>query len=333
MLKKTFFEKEERKKMDDQKKKELLDHEDDLLDTLAPDIQIRAMELKLSFPDFFIIDLLGSGAYGTVWRVRDLKDNIYIIKQMFVEDGDNEIKILELVKKNCKKYYPCILLIKKTSDYNYVVLENTPGYITLQNWIFRENKFLDSLLRHKDEKSIEVYAEKVSIIACKLFEVIDHLHNDDKIVHNDIKPTNILVDPKTYDIKLIDFGLACNKCEGRMFSGSGYYSPPEMPLADEKSDFNFYRMSDMYALGVTIFYMLYQLHYHSTYKKIIQNLFPGADESFRNFAAIYKLDPTMSKLKVLKLSKIYRITIPNLIEKMITLLSLNPSERETSLKC
>jgi len=39
---------------------------------------------------------------------------------------------------------------------------------------------------------------------------INHIHSY-KIVHCDIKAENILINPKTYDIKIIDFGLSSDR--------------------------------------------------------------------------------------------------------------------------
>lgn len=65
------------------------------------------------------------------------------------------------------------------------------------------NKDLDELI-HKlgtldNDLALQIIAELVN--------VIDYLHNDMEISHNDLKPSNILLD-EHYHIKLIDFSTS-----------------------------------------------------------------------------------------------------------------------------
>ena len=53
----------------------------------------------------------------------------------------------------------------------------------------------------------KVEEKTASYIIKQLIKVIKYL-NSLKICHRDIKPENILIDPTSYTIKLIDFGLS-----------------------------------------------------------------------------------------------------------------------------
>ena len=74
------------------------------------------------------------------------------------------------------------------------------------------------------------------------------------IIHNDIKPENILID-SSLTPKLVDFGVACktNLCEGQTkyckgFSGTARYASPEMINNRDR-----YLSSDIWSLGVTLY--------------------------------------------------------------------------------
>ena len=82
-----------------------------------------------------------------------------------------------------------------------------------------------------------------------------------RLIHRDIKPSNIMMTVEA-DVKVLDFGTAQAKFEDReaetqaLAFGSAAYMSPERFLGDED------RLSgDVYALGVTLYELLYQGRY------------------------------------------------------------------------
>ncbi|MGD1809714.1 trifunctional serine/threonine-protein kinase/ATP-binding protein/sensor histidine kinase [Dapis sp. BLCC M126] len=96
-------------------------------------------------------------------------------------------------------------------------------------------------------------------IAIKITEIIDKLHQN-RIIHKDIKPSNILINPETQQVKIIDFSISTllpketptiqtpNVLEGTL----GYISPEQTGRMNRGIDYR----SDFYSLGVTFFEML-----------------------------------------------------------------------------
>ncbi|MBE7381372.1 MAG: AAA family ATPase [Leptolyngbya sp. SIO1E4] len=97
--------------------------------------------------------------------------------------------------------------------------------------------------------------------ALKITEALEAIHQKD-IIHKDINPTNILINPETHHVKIIDFGIATrlsqeqaaithlNHLEGTL----AYISPEQTGRMNRALDYR----SDFYSLGVTFYEMLTQ---------------------------------------------------------------------------
>ncbi|MBP0001139.1 MAG: AAA family ATPase, partial [Cyanobacteria bacterium SID2] len=96
-------------------------------------------------------------------------------------------------------------------------------------------------------------------ISIQLTEALHYL-SQQRIIHKDIKPTNILIHPKTHQIQLIDFSISSllpkeqqqltnpNSLEGTL----GYISPEQTGRMNRGIDYR----TDFYSLGVTFFELL-----------------------------------------------------------------------------
>jgi PAS domain S-box-containing protein len=93
-------------------------------------------------------------------------------------------------------------------------------------------------------------------IALKIVQCLDHIHNQN-VIHNDINPSNIVYNPISKKIKLIDFGNASefsfetrqalhpNKLEGRL----PYISPEQTGRMNRPVDYR----TDFYSLGISLY--------------------------------------------------------------------------------
>lgn len=96
-------------------------------------------------------------------------------------------------------------------------------------------------------------------IAVKITSILHNLHQN-RVIHKDIKPANILINPQTKEIKLIDFSIASllpsetqeiknpNVLEGTL----AYLSPEQTGRMNRGIDYR----TDFYSLGVTMFELL-----------------------------------------------------------------------------
>ena len=96
-------------------------------------------------------------------------------------------------------------------------------------------------------------------IATEIAGILDSLHRD-RLIHKDIKPANILIQPETKQVKLIDFSIASllpretqqlknpNILEGTL----AYISPEQTGRMNRGIDYR----TDFYSLGITFYELL-----------------------------------------------------------------------------
>ena len=93
-------------------------------------------------------------------------------------------------------------------------------------------------------------------LARRLASILGAIHREG-IVHKDVKPSNIIIDPETMDVCLIDFGIssALDKEEAvskRLEGSIAYMSPEQTGRMNRPVDYR----TDFYSLGVTLYQML-----------------------------------------------------------------------------
>jgi serine/threonine-protein kinase len=108
----------------------------------------------------------------------------------------------------------------------------------------------DSLDQHISEEKL-LSIDQVFAIGIQVAEALDYAHQQ-KVVHRDVKPGNIIFDLDKGQLKVTDFGIACltdnSKTRTGTVLGSPYYMSPEQ-IAGKKVD----GRSDLFSLGVTLY--------------------------------------------------------------------------------
>lgn len=99
------------------------------------------------------------------------------------------------------------------------------------------------------EISKKEYWGVVQFIGRRLFDVTEHIGKAE-VVHSDIKPENIIVNEKTGEPVLIDFGVWCKKGELPRGGALNFIAPEvhELQGVDERSD--------VFAVGVTLWHCI-----------------------------------------------------------------------------
>ena len=116
----------------------------------------------------------------------------------------------------------------------------------------------------------EVLVECIGI-AMKIVEVLMFIH-DNGVIHKDLSPSNIIINPSTKKVRVIDFGLAeksnlSTHTSSTVFSVDGtlaYISPEQTGRLNRGVD----QRSDFYSLGIILYEIVitsYSIHYTKLY--------------------------------------------------------------------
>ncbi|XP_066574989.1 uncharacterized protein LOC136764658 isoform X2 [Amia ocellicauda] len=190
-------------------------------------------------------DQLGHGRFGEVCRGQ-YQGTTVAVKKMPVEDHFFEHEILmcqNLSHPNIVHF----IAAAKTERFAFLVYEYIHG------------ADLETIL-HKPTTTIQLTREDKSRIILDLAMAVEYIHSK-HIIHQDIKPANVMVKAKTKQAFLIDWGISFFKdsmflMQGRIINryrgGTTYYMAPECLLTEAEAT----SQSDVWSLGLTFL----QLH-------------------------------------------------------------------------
>ena len=264
--------------------------------------------------DYYQIQMLGQGSYGSVVTAKksSAPREKYVVKVSKIPDKKkqivfyNEVYILKYLQNLCNQFVVCFVEAftnetkdKKLIDTGYLVLENLEGYITLDEYI-KTPKLKSIVDNFNQEKS----DSRLILILSNLLEGLFNIHLRG-VIHRDIKPANIMIHPETYNIKYIDFGLSCysipnieKKITGLCIMKSGTPNTFDPKLYDlyfkimksskfinepieikNKIIIEHTQKSDLWSVGIVMFYILLQKSPTSYFKSKIKDFNSKSYES------------------------------------------------------
>ena len=223
---------------------------------------------QTSVCEFILEQKLGEGTFGTVRlgtnRQTGEKIAIKILEKSKMANSDDKNRLEREINILKKIHHPNIVKL-------FCVIETDRQIFIIMEYIKGNELFQYILVKKKLEE------EEACYFFLQIINCIDYL-NRVKISHRDLKAENIVVEQKTKEIKLIDFGLSNTYGNGQLLStacGSPIYAAPEM------LEGKLYKGStvDIWSAGVVLYYMLCgsfpfeDVSNDKLYKKILKGKF------------------------------------------------------------
>ncbi len=226
-------------------------------------------ELAALFPQFEILELIGQGGMGAVYKVRQKElDRIVALKILPPAIGETpgfSERFTREAKALAKLNHPGIVTLHEfgqTSSSQLPTIDSQPLYFILM-------EFVDGVNLAQLMKAGRISPREALAIVPQICDALQFAH-DQGIVHRDIKPENILLD-RLGRVKVADFGIAkvvASVCDvplrsgdtpvpadatiaGKIIGTPQYMAPEQI---SHPSDVD--HRADIYALGVVFYQML-----------------------------------------------------------------------------
>jgi tRNA A-37 threonylcarbamoyl transferase component Bud32 len=206
-------------------------------------------EVQQCFPQLEIVELLGQGGMGVVYKARQPQLDRFVALKILPDEAGRDPAFAERFSREARA-------LARLSHPNIVGVYDF-GQAGGHYYLMME--FVDGMTLRQLEQTKKLTPEEALVIAPRICEALQYAH-DEGVVHRDIKPGNILVDKKGR-VKIADFGLA--KMLGQEVAdfsltgdhavmGTPHYMAPEQMTHSKGVD----HRADIYSLGVVVYEML-----------------------------------------------------------------------------
>jgi serine/threonine protein kinase/formylglycine-generating enzyme required for sulfatase activity len=207
---------------------------------------------------YVLLDLLGRGSFGEVWRARQenpvLRDEVAVKVLRLEVAADDVVRrfaaerdaLARLNHPHIAKVYDAGI---SSGGEPYVAMEYVPG-VPITKYCGKRALGVDERLR----------------LFVKVCRAVHHAHQRG-LLHRDIKPSNVLVSEapdSPHEPRLIDFGIAKALDERRQEAETpyviqGYFAGTPEYMSPEQADFSELDLdtrTDVYSLGVVLYELL-----------------------------------------------------------------------------
>lgn len=273
--------------------------------------------------------VVGTGSFGVVFQAKCLETGETVAIKKVLQDKrykNRELQIMQMLD------HPNIVTLKHCF---YSSTEKDELYLNLVLEYVPETVY--RMAKHCSRVNQRMHLIYVKLYTYQLCRALAYIHGGHGICHRDIKPQNLLVNPHTHQLKLIDFGSAKILVKGEQniaYICSRYYRAPELIFGAV----HYSTAIDIWSLGCVLAELL-----------LGQPLFPG-ESGVDQLVEIIKVlgTPTREEIKCMNPSytdykfpqikahpwhKVFpKRTPPEAVDLVSRLLQYSPNLRYTALE-
>src|SRR5438105_3043208 len=204
--------------------------------------------LHQQIPGYELIQKVGQGPMGTVYKARQLSLNRLVAIKMLHPRLTAKHELLQRLEREAH-------LAGKLSHNNLVQAIDVGSAGSLHYFVMEYVE--GTTIKHELENG-KIYSEREALnIVMQVAQALHHAHRRG-LVHRDVKPANIVLTPEGV-AKLADLGMAREttdeelaRAEKGMTIGTPYYIATEQIHGHEDID----ARADIYSLGATLYHMV-----------------------------------------------------------------------------
>jgi eukaryotic-like serine/threonine-protein kinase len=237
-----------------------------------------------------ILDVLGRGGMGVVYRARDARIGRNVAIKTLTEGFSGNEEMLKRFYQEAghtgNLRHPNIVIIYDFGD------ENGLPYIVME---YLDGDPLDQLIREKIPLHLSVKLEIIEQVCLAL----SYAHAQG-MIHRDVKPANVIVQQDGL-AKLLDFGIARadeDRVDGGMTRTGTLVGTPAYMAPERLEGIKFDGRSDIFSVGVVLYQLLTgRLPFDAEYPAILSQILQQDPPPLREFLPDYppELDQVIEK--------------------------------------
>ncbi|XP_005723517.1 myosin-IIIb isoform X1 [Pundamilia nyererei] len=207
--------------------------------------------------DWDIVETIGKGTYGKVYRVTNKKDG-----------SQAAVKVLDPINHSSHSNRDVDEEIE--AEYNILrSLPNHPNVVKFYGMFHKSDKLtggqlwlilelcnggsVTELIKGLLMRGQRLQEPVIAYILCSALLGLQHLHNN-RIIHRDVKGNNILLTTEG-GVKLVDFGVSAQLTSARLRRntsvGTPFWMAPEVIACEQQYDYSYDARCDVWSLGIT----------------------------------------------------------------------------------